>query len=329
MGLFGKKSKKDKNAVDELADKADKLISVQDKEQSLDSDEVEQKVEEVKQEVATAVEKTSGVKKPSENERFTVLVEEAYKLKDNQGVVVGGNLHGTVNDHQTVYIIHPILGELVEAEIDGIEEGPMNMVSTAKDAKVGLKFPAIKEINQIPRYSVITNIRPVERPSKEEPNVESPFLAGLCREYDRLIKDAAFQNIFVFAVFSGRYLTPAKFEVDLSQTTEEKAVIKKDSKVSFKLIRKPDDEEILALPVFTDTYELKKWKQAYDDTDQPQNFLMNFEQCAEIGLNNGGFVINPFGKSPVFVSKDNIRHVAKVKADLDNKIAEEKKAKSE
>lgn len=332
MALFGKRSKKDKNSVDELADKADKLISVNEKDKSEDTD-TEKKVEEVKNEVAAAVEGGKAKEKDKNNSaeprRFTVLVEDAFQLKDNQGVVVGGNVHGTVNNHDKVYILHPILGDVFQAEIDGIEEGPMTMVETATDSRVGLKFTSVKERNQIPKYAVITNIRPLSKPSKEDPNAESPFLLGLCREYDRLIKEAAFQSIFTFAVFSSRYITPVKIEVDKNKSTEDKAVIRKDSKISFKLIRKPDDEDILALPVFTDYYELRRWDQAYIDNEQPQNFFMTFEQCAEIGLKNGGFVINPFSEDPVFVSKDNINHVLKTKADLDKRIAEEKKDKAE
>ena len=252
-----------------------------------------------------------------------MLVEDAFQLKDEQGVVVGGTLHGKLRNHEVVYILHPILGSGIEVEVDGIEEGPMNMVEEASDSRVGIRFTSVKDRNRIPKYSVVTNIRPVEKPTREEPNAESPFLLGLCREYDRLIKDAAYQSIFTFAVFSARYITPVKVDVDTINTTESKAVLKKDSKVSFKLLHKPDDNDVLALPVFTDYYELKLWKEAYEGSEQPQNFFMTFEQCAEIGLKNGGFVINPFGNRPVFVSNDNIKYVLQMKANLDKKIAEE------
>jgi len=321
--------KREKNSVDELAEKADKLISLESKKTDSDNVELQKKVEEVKKEVVSAVEKSENGGNNSEARRFTLLVEEAFELKDGKGVVVGGNVHGRVNNHDSVYILHPLLGDPVKAEIDGIEDNPMSMVETAENTKVGLRFPAVKRRNEIPRYSVITNIRPLSKPSKEDPNAESPFLLGLCCEYNRLIKEGSFQGIFTFAVFSSKYITPVKLDVDKEKTTEDKAVIKKDSKISFKLIRKPDDENILALPVFTDYNELRKWKNAYADNDQPQNFFMTFEQCAEIGLKNGGFVINPFGEFPVFVSVDNIKHVIKVKNDLDKKIAEEKKSNGE
>ena len=331
MGFFDKFSKKEKNSVDELADKADKLISADNEKKSEEKDkkepydvdfkDVADNVEEKKKSEPT---EKKTVKKPSEDERFTVLVEDAFQLKDGQGVVVGGTLHGKLHNHEVVYILHPILGSGIEVEVDGIEEGPMNMVEEASNSRVGIKFTSIKDRNQIPRYSVVTNIRPVEKPTKDEPNVESPFLLGLCREYDRLIKDGAYQSIFTFAVFSARYITPVKVDVDMINTTEAKAVLKKDSKISFKLLHKPDDNDVLALPVFTDYYELKLWKEAYEGSEQPQNFFMTFDQCAEIGLKNGGFVINPFGSRPVFVSNDNIQHVLQMKANLDKKIAEEK-----
>lgn len=339
MGFFDKFSKKDKNSVDELADKADKLILSdvkKDEDKKADSENKNEQTakEEAKSETAqdsskkTAAAESNAVKKPSADERFTLLVEEAFQLKDGQGVVVGGTIHGSVSNHDRVYILHPILGGGASAVIDGIEEGPMNMVESATDSRVGIRFSSIKDRNLIPRYSVITNIRPVEKPTKEDPDAESPFLLGLTREYDRLINDAAFQSIFTFAVFSARYLTPVKVEIDMLNTNESKAVIKQDSKVSFKLLHKPDEDDVLALPVFTDIHELKLWKDAYEGNKQPQNFFMTFEQCAEIGLNNGGFVINPFGKKPVFVSTDNIKHVLQVKANLDKKIAEENAEKN-
>lgn len=337
MGFFDKFSKKDKNSVDDLAGKADKLIKNDSKKEDSDAADSEKKSAETAEKADGSDKKTEDikseasseqntVKKPSEEERFTLLVEDAFQLKDGQGVVVGGTLHGSLKNHDKVYILHPILGGGVQAEIDGIEEGPMNMVESASDSRVGIRFSSIKDRNLIPRYSVVTNIRPVEKPTKEEPNAESPFLLGLCREYERLIKDAAYQSIFTFAVFSSRYITPVKVEVDMINTTESRAVIKKDSKVSFKLLHKPGEEDVLALPVFTDAYELKLWKDAYEGNEQPQNFFMTFEQCAEIGLKNGGFVINPFGNRPVFVSNDNINHVLQMKANLDKKIAEENSA---
>lgn len=322
MALFGKKSKKEKNDIDQLAEKADRLISVENKEKASDNKELEKKVESVKNEAISAAEKKTAA------QRFTLLVEDAFQLKDDGGVVVGGNVRGTVNNHEKVYILHPILGDVVQAEIEGIEDGPMNMVESAKDTRVGLKFTSIKSRNEIPRYSVITNIRSLSKPSKDDPDAESPFLLGLCCEYNRLIKEGAFQHIFTFAVFSANYLTPVKLDVDMSKTTENKAVLKQNSKISFKLIRKPDEEDILALPVFTDYYELKKWKNAYDDNDQPQNFFMSFNQAADIGLKNGGFVINPFGDYPVFVSNENINHIIEVKNNLDKRIAEEKNSKN-
>ena len=336
MGLFDKFSKKNKNSVDELAEKADKLIGNDSQEQKTEAEE-KQEVSSAEETVSADVEtdtndkeddaeevKPDEIKKSSDNKgrRFTILVEDAFQMKDDQGVVAGGNVHGTIKLHDKVYIIHPLLPEGVEAEIDGIEEGPMNMVEEATDSRVGVKFSSIKDRNKLPRFSVITNVRPVLRPDAQHP-AESPFLVGLTYEYNRLIKDQAFQNIFTFAVFSGRYITPVKLEVDMNKTTERRAVVKEGSKVSFKLLRHPGDENLRVLPVFTDMGALGLWKDAYEGSEQPQNFFMPFEQCADIALKNGGMVINAWGPVPVFVSNENINLILKMKADLDKKISEE------
>ncbi len=325
MGLFDKFSKKNKNTAEDLAEKAEKLID--------DSPKQEEKPKESEEKTSVASEKKAEEPEVKDQKtqssdperRFTIMVEDVFQLKDDLGIVAGGNVHGTMNIHDKVFILHPLLPQGVEAEIDGIEEGPTNMVETATDSRVGVRFTSLKKREDIPKFSVITNIRPQSSPSPSRP-AEGPYLLGLSYEYNRLINDRAFANIFTFAVFSGRYITPVKIDAEPEKTADGKAVLRRDSKVAFRLLRHPNDESLHVLPVFTDWAALKMWKNAFDDEEQPKTFFMSFEQCADIGLKNGGFVINAFGPAPVFVSNDNIKMILEMKKNLDQKIDEEKKS---
>ncbi|MBQ3970305.1 MAG: SseB family protein [Clostridia bacterium] len=314
MGLFEKRSKKAKNNVDELAEKADKLIDSESKTKEAEKTKKPEKKAE------------SSVLK-AEEKRFTLVVENAYNAKDGKGVIIGGNLHGKLKKNDKVFVIHPVLKDMLEVTVDELEDAPMSLVDEAENTRVGIKFASIDDRNKIPKFSVVTNIQPHAKPSANNP-VDNPYLLGLTREYTNLIKDKAFEQTFTFAVFSSGYVTPVKVDMDPEKTTDNKAVLKKGTKVSFKLLHHPNDDNILALPIFTDYIELKKWQNAYSDSETPQNFFMSFEQCADIGLKNGGMVINPFGSSPVFVPKEVITQTLKVKADLDKRIAEETAAKN-
>ncbi len=342
MGLFNRRSKKDKKSVDELAEKANKLI---DSEKAEAEEETKEKVEAETSE-SKNLEEEKDVEEKTENKdrkeslpeeksadtsavrRFTILIEDVFKMKDDKGLIVGGNVHGTVNVHDKVYILHPVLPQGIEAEIDAIEEGPMNMVETATDSRVGIRFESIKDQDAIPVYAVVTNIRPQAVPNPKYP-AESPYLLGLSYEYGRLIKNTAFANIFTFAVFSGHYITPVRLEIDTEKSSEGKAVLKQNSQISFRLLPHPANDKLMALPVFTDWAALKKWDNAFKGEDQPKTFFMSFEQCADIGLKNGGVVINAFGPAPIFVSNENIKGILQMKANLDKKIDEEKKKENQ
>lgn len=315
MGLFNKRSKKDKKSVDALAETSNKLVDNEKK--AVEKEEAKTKAEET----TKSEEKSTA---PTEERRFTIVVENVYKMKDDRGIVVSGNVHGTVNTHDKVYILHPLLPQGVEAEIEEIEEGPMNMVDTATNSRVGVRFASIKDGNTVPRFSVVTNIRPQSVPSPKYP-AESPYLLGLSYEYNRLLKDSTFANIFTFAVFSSRYVTPVRMEIDMEKSSDGKAVLKQGSQISFRLLQKPDNKELRALPVFTDWDALRRWTNAFEGETDPKTFFLSFEQCADIGLKNGGFVINPFGPSPIYVSHENIKGILQMKANLDKKIDEEKK----
>lgn len=326
MGLFDKFSKKKKKETDVEG-------AVEKKENVIDKDTEKEVVNEkeapkAKEENSTASEEKapeSGADTPKVDNsgRFTLMIENMLQLENDLGVAAVGNVHGTINEHDKVYILHPAMPKAIYTEIDSIEIGPDSTAATATDCKVVLKISGIKDRNLIPKFSVITNIRPQFEVNKP---AENPFLLGLSYEYPRFTKDRGYYNIMTFAIFSSRFLTPIRIDNEPEKKPDGTAVLTKNTKVGFRLLKHPQDESMHVLPVFTDWQSLKNWKDAFEGETQPKTMLMNFDQCADIGVKNkAGFVINPYGPIPVYVSLEMINSIYKMKAELDQKIAEAKK----
>ncbi|MBQ5440002.1 MAG: SseB family protein, partial [Clostridia bacterium] len=277
----------------------------------------ESKAEEAKQEDNTAEEKPKTT-------RFTVLVESIKELSDG-GVIIGGNLSGTVNVGDKVLAVHPSLTESDIMTIDALELieddelGKGERVSFAADHRVGITIKSVKEKNKIPKYSVITNILPQLTPGPKKP-IDNPFMLGLTREYARLISDKIFADLFTFTVFSSVYIVPVKLDESVKPNENGVTHLDKGSKIGMILLNHPQDAELKVLPVFTDMGGVSEFKALLAKDPNPVCMALNFEQISEVALKNGGFVINPFGKTPVFVSNQNVEYAQKMKAQMDARI---------
>lgn len=330
MGLFDKFSKKKKKEAESesVVEKVEKEVAEQSKtEENTEKDVPKAEIKE--ENTTTAEEKktenTTEAPKIGENDRFTIMIENMLQLENNMGVAAVGNVHGTVKVHDKVYVMHPALPEPIYTEIDSIEIGPDETADTATDRKVVVKISGIKDRNTIPKFTVISNVRPHNEVNVNQP-LENPFLLGLTYEYPRYAKDHGFYNIMTFAIFSSRFLTPIKVDNEPEKRPDGTAVMKKNTKVGFRMLRHPQNESMIVLPVFTDWLTLRNWKDAFDKDDQPKTMLMSFDQCAEIGVKSkGGFVINPYSPVPFYVNNEIISSIYKMKAEMDEKIAQAKK----
>ena len=311
MGLFDKFSKKNK-AQDEASEEVKETKTEEVKEETAES-----KAEEAKQEDNTTEEKPKTT-------RFTVLVESIKELSDG-GVIIGGNVSGTVNVGDKVLAVHPSLTESDIMTIDALELieddelGKGERVSFAADHRVGITIKSVKEKNKIPKYSVITNILPQLTPGPKKP-IDNPFMLGLTREYARLISDKIFADLFTFTVFSSVYIVPVKLDESVKPNENGVTHLDKGSKIGMILLNHPQDAELKVLPVFTDMGGVSEFKALLAKDPNPVCMALNFEQISEVALKNGGFVINPFGKTPVFVSNQNVEYAQKMKAQMDARI---------
>ena len=325
MGLFNKFSKK--NAEKEVKDE----VKTEEVNEAEEETAQEPKAEENK--VIDIKSKEKKESKDDDNEhkttRFTLLIDCIKELDNGQGVIVGGNLHGTMNVNDKIFILHPMFKESRVISVDGIQllegenVGEGESVEYAKDQRVGLKIMAVKEKARAPKYSVVTNIIPQLAPHPTKP-LDNPFLLGLTYEYHRLINDRMFADLFTFTVFSTGYLTPVELEQKPVPGKDGAMKIMPNSKVGFKLLTNPDDQEEKMLAVFTDFAALGRWKSLFEGGNLPNSIMLSFDKVAEIALANSGYIINPFGPAPVLVAKQNIEYAQHMKSEMDKKIAEKK-----
>ncbi len=324
MGLFDKFSKKKADDETENTEQtaAENEAEKETEAEEADAAETEEKEPEAKAEAKEEAEakaqperkeperkempaKAYPTPESSQRTRFTLVVENVFAVDGS--VVCVGNLHGRISKGDSFFLIHPKYPAGILANADTLvvgEETP----EFAENCRVAVKTSAVDDPKEVPKYTVLSNVAPQVRPDPSKP-LENPFLVGLTCEYNRFVKDSEFTYTFMAGLLTARYITPADMQLEAPDENGRTAV--KNSKISFKLLRNPNDPKTLALPIFTDMAALRLWKGALDGTpdgEKPKTLLMPFERCAEIGLKNSGVVINPFGPAPVLINNMNIQN---------------------
>ena len=280
--------------------------------------------DEVKEKETPEQTSTAGEPKKELPTRYTFLVENVFAVDENVSIAAVGNIHGTINVGDTFFIIHPKFPRPLTASANALVVGSETK-DTAKDCRVAIQITDITDPTLIPKYSVISNIEPQNEPQPNRP-IENPLLIGLSCEYNRLVRENEFTYTFMVALLTAHYITPADMDLDTPDPSTGKVKLR-DSKISFRLLHHPNDKDLLVLPIFTDIAALELWTSlAKEQPGQTKTVLMPFDRCADIGLKNGGVVLNPFGPYPVFVSNQNLQNTQMLKAQALKRKAEIDKA---
>ncbi len=304
MGLFDKFKKKISD--DEILTQTTSEEVSEETKEIEDTEETSQKSEEITEELKENSKVFSGEVKPtSQTPRFSLVAENIFEVDKDESIAIAGNIHGKISIGDEFFIIHPKFREPLTAKVYMLVVNK-ETCDSASECRVAIKILTKMPPEEIPKYAVISNIAPqiVNDPSKP---VENPFLLGLTTEYNRLVNESEFTFAFMVALLTSRYITPT--DMELSAPLDDGRVAIKDSKVNFKLLRHPNNENLLVLPLFTDKSALSLWKDALtqkDSNGKAKVLIMPFERFAQVGLKSGGIVINPFGPAPVYVSKGNI-----------------------
>ncbi len=286
--LFWKKSKKKETET--------KVEPVQSVEESVKEIKAEKVQGDLKKSENPVLESTAN-----EGRRFTLVVENAQQLEKEQGILVGGNLYGNIQTNDMVYMILPNQ-KVISSKVSGIEIGKGQGANKAENQMVVLRFEDIKNINQVPKYTVLTSIHPQEK-AQEQQSIENPQPLGLSRDYYRLVKDQNYFNVFVYALCHAYYLVPVRSEGASEDGTQER--------VQFPAMRDPKNENKTIFPVFTDWITLAGWKDLFEDKKPPKAVILRFPDVVKVCQGNG-MMINPFGPTAVMIPDDLIAEVVKL-----------------
>ncbi len=336
MGLFDKFKKKNVQEVPVEEVKAQEPVAAEEKPEQVESsvsetievqfeastseretEKTEEKFEEaqVTQSQAPTIQPQVKQNEPqiaevaNDGRRFTLLVENAKQLTEEEGIMIAGMLYGNLQLGDEVYMLLPNHAMRI-ATIDGIEIAAGQNADSAENQKVVLQFKEIKDINQVPRYTVITSIRPQDKPSVDT-TIENPHLLGLSMDYPRLNKDPLYMNLLVFELCHAYFLVPARVAANPVQNGDGTSTFEQDTQVRFPGIPDPSDSNKSVFTIFTDWLALANWKNLFDETHPPKAIIMRFPDVVNVSAGNG-VMLNPFGPTSIFLPGEVIKKITEL-----------------
>ena len=233
----------------------------------------------------------------NEGKRFTLMVDDAFQLQENQGVVIVGNVYGSVEIGDAVYVIHPS-GAIGLTKVDALEVGPGRATDKAENERVAIRLTDIKDKNQVPKYTVLTGIRP-QTTVDADTKPENPQLLGLSMDYMKLYKEQAYLNLLIYVICHAHYVVP----VSMDTTTNAAQPL-----LRFPSLQNPANPGQNVFPVFTDEEALDRWKNIFDEKHPKKTTTLKFPDIVSIS-NGTGIVINPFGPSTIMLPPENIEKI--------------------
>ena len=234
--------------------------------------------------------------------RFTILVEKT-SLDDEGFLTAIGEIYGPDEISGSVYIFRP--GQVIKDEIVRVERDPKGRYGR-------ITLLNAKNVHSMPRFSVITNIPPLNRKNDDVP-VENPYLVGLSFGQERFMKERLFQDLMRHELKTAIFLMPMKVE---GQYREEngRIILEGDGTISFPTLQNPyNSEEDSMLPIFTDWGALELWTDAFRE-GRPRTLEIHLVDCMKFASEqDSGIVINPFGPKPLPLTPAQIQEITGVK----------------
>lgn len=234
-----------------------------------------------------------------EEHRFTLMVEDAFQLEDNNGVVVVGNLHGKMKKGDKIYVLFPN-NRMIISTAEEMEIGPGRRVTEAEDEKVALQIFEVKKKEYMPPFTVITNIAP-NLNTQNAREIENPMLLGMSMEYPTRGPEPTYNNILIYMICHSKYVVPASLNA-------ANAAPGKVPQIQFPSLVDPSDTSRHVLPVFTDWNALSRWEGVFDEKHPEQAAILTFQEAVSV-CQGKGIVINPFGPMVISVSAENIQQI--------------------
>ncbi len=258
---------------------------------------------------AVAVADTDVTESIDSSRRFFVIIENVTTILDNNGSIVTGKLFGKLSKGDKVYV-YQAATKATECEIQAIEahteDNKTSIVDQAEDTKVSLQLTLPDEV-VVKKYAVVSNLAPQDRIDPKV-SIENPAIAGIINGLPDYGKDNGYHATVAYWVSHGHFLTPIKMDTEPEVNDKGVAVIKKDTKIGFYMLKSsvklsgtPDDKESVVLPLFTDWNALRLWEGLKKDGQRIHTQIVSFQDVYAM-LKNGntyaGIAINPFSKVP-------------------------------
>ncbi len=323
MGLFDKFKKKKVEEVDEI--KVDAPETEEAVEETIDETEAVAQEPEASNEDTEA--KEAATEETAEDAddkggRFTLLVEDAFQLEEENGVVVVGNLHGKIKKGEKIYILFPN-NRMMTSAVEELEIGPGRRVEEAEDDRVAVQIFDVKKKEHMPPFTIITNIVP-NPDTQDGKELENPLLLGMSMEYPKYGQQVAYNNLLIYIMCHTKYVVPASMNADAA--APGKAPV-----IQFPSLAEPNGSGRYALPIFTDWNALSRWEGLMDAGRPVQLLVMPFQDAVEV-CKGRGIVLNPFGPMVISLSSENIQQITNMenyKKEFGNRQVQSKPAQEE
>ncbi len=233
---------------------------------------------------------------PNEGRRYFLMAEDAECDESKNEAYVTGIVYGTCKKDDTVYLYRND-GRAVGTKILAVDEfngqvfEPADEVSQKK-ARITIAIDYEKtgftKDNAVPKFSVVTSVRPPVKGTDGKTVIENPSLSGLMFRYPEFNKDKEYLNHLTTNIVNGRFLIPA-----MNAGNEAGGGKKKLQLIMF---TKKEDPDKRILPLFTDIQALYLWRKVFEGDQKPSVVVMSFLEAAKF-IEKDGFdvALNPSG----------------------------------
>lgn len=243
-----------------------------------------------------------------QSSRFTLLVEDTFVLNEGLGMYVKGMVRGNVITGEDVYAILPD-GRIIPSKVDRIETLEHQIIENATEQKVEILLKNIYQFEDMPKFSVLTNIKPQTVIDVNQP-VENPQLLGLSMEYQEYKQDNAYLNILIYAICHAHFVVPMFVDGQVRENGNGTVTVEKNTKFAFPALQHPDVPDRKMFPVFTDWMALSKWTTVFpkEKKQPPKNLIMRFLDVVKT-CKGDTIVVNPFGPMLIILSPELIQKI--------------------
>lgn len=234
---------------------------------------------------------------PNEGRRYFLMAEESECDEQKNEASVTGIVYGTCKKDDSVFLYRND-GRALGSKVISVEKyngqvfEPADEVSQGKariTILVDYKKSGLTKENAVPKFAVVTSVRPPVKGADGKTAIENPSLSGLMFRYPEYKTDKEYLNHLTTNIVNGQFLIPAMPGGNGVQADGKK-------KIQLIMFTKKETPDKRILPLFTDLQALYLWRKVFQSEQKPSIVVMNFIEAAKF-IEKDGFdiAINPSG----------------------------------